>query len=150
MVSHAGLMHNERLIEESFRHGAGTVVVGWPPFFHDMGLIGNLLQPLYLGTTSVFMSPMSFLQSPVRWLKAISDYRGTTSGGPNFAFELCATKIGPEQREGLDLRSWELAFCGSEPVRKDTMDRFAAAFAPCGFAPAALYPCYGSRRRPCW
>lgn len=143
MVSHRNLMHNERMIERCFRHTSDSVVVGWLPFFHDMGLIGNLLQPLYLGTTGVFMSPMAFLQKPVRWLRAISRYRGTTSGGPNFSFELCATKIAPEQREGLDLSSWDLAFNGAEPLRRDTMDRFAAAFAPHGFRREAFYPCYG-------
>jgi acyl-CoA synthetase (AMP-forming)/AMP-acid ligase II len=143
MVSHKNLMHNERMIEESFRHTSDSVVVGWLPFFHDMGLIGNMLQPLYLGSIGIFMSPMSFLQKPVRWLRAISNYRATTSGGPNFSFDLCVTKITPEQCEGLDLSSWDLAFNGSEPVRRETMDRFASTFAPYGFRREAFYPCYG-------
>ncbi|HEX3526557.1 MAG TPA: amino acid adenylation domain-containing protein, partial [Thermoanaerobaculia bacterium] len=116
---------------------------GWLPLYHDMGLIGTVLQPLYCGCRCVLMSPTAFLQRPGRWLEAISRYRGTTSGGPNFAYELCLQKIGPEAREGLDLSSWTVAFNGAEPVRADTLDRFAVAFAPCGFARQAFFPCYG-------
>jgi amino acid adenylation domain-containing protein len=143
VVTHGGLLHNERMIGEAFGTGESSVVVGWLPLYHDMGLIGNVLQPLYCGGRCVLMSPTAFLQRPRRWLEAISRYRGTTSGGPNFAYELCLQKIGPEAREGLDLSSWTVAYNGAEPVRADTLDRFAAAFAPCGFAREALYPCYG-------
>ena len=143
VVSHAGLLHNERMISEAFGTGESSVVVGWLPLYHDMGLIGNVLQPLYCGGRCVLMAPAAFLQRPRRWLEAISRYRGTTSGGPNFAYELCLQKIGPEAREGLDLSSWTVAFNGAEPVRADTLDRFAAAFADCGFAREAFYPCYG-------
>jgi amino acid adenylation domain-containing protein len=143
VVSHAGLLHNERMIGEAFGLDENAVVVGWLPLYHDMGLIGNVLQPLYCGGRCVLMAPAAFLQRPRRWLEAISRYRGTTSGGPNFAYELCLQKIGPEAREGLDLSSWTVAFNGAEPVRADTLDRFAAAFAACGFARQALYPCYG-------
>ena len=143
VVSHAGLLHNERMMGEAFGLDENAVVVGWLPLYHDMGLIGNALQPLYCGGRCILMSPAAFLQRPRRWLEAISRYRGTTSGGPNFAYELCLQKIGPEAREGLDLSSWTVAFTGAEPVRADTLDRFAAAFAPCGFARRALYPCYG-------
>ena len=111
--------------------------------YHDMGLIGNVLQPLFLGARCILMAPMTFLQRPRRWLEAISRYRGTTSGGPNFAYELCVTKIPPAERAGLDLQSWEVAFNGAEPVQAETLDRFAAAFAPAGFRPAAFLPCYG-------
>src|SRR5437868_12750980 len=108
-----------------------------------MGRIGNALQPLHAGATCVLMSPVAFLQRPMRWLEAISRYRGTTSGGPNFAYELCVRKATPEALAGLDLTSWRVAFNGAEPVRAETLERFAAAFAACGFRPEAFYPCYG-------
>ena len=142
-VSHANLIANERMIAAAFRQTEESVVVGWLPLYHDMGLIGNVLQPLWSGGRCVLMSPVAFLQKPLRWLAAISRYRATTSDGPNFAYDLCARKIAPEDRAGLDLSSWRVAYNGAEPVRPSTLDRFAAAFAECGFSPAALYPCYG-------
>lgn len=143
MVSHGNLMANQRAIRAAFRHTDETVVAGWLPFYHDMGLIGNILQPLYLGTTAILMSPMTFLEKPVRWLNTLSKYRVTTSGGPNFAYELCARKITPEQTHTIDLSCWTLAFNGSEPVRADTLNRFAQTFSQCGFSKKAFYPCYG-------
>ena len=89
------------------------------------------------------MSPVAFLQRPARWLEAISRYRATSSGGPNFAYELCVRAVPPEERAALDLSHWEVAFNGAEPVRHETLARFAEAFAPCGFRPRAFYPCYG-------
>ncbi|HEX9732262.1 MAG TPA: AMP-binding protein, partial [Thermoanaerobaculia bacterium] len=143
MVTHANLVHNERVIQRQTGHDESTVFVGWLPLYHDMGLIGNVLQPLYLGIRCVLMSPVAFLQKPARWLAAVSRYRGTTSGGPNFAYELCVRKVTAEERAGLDLSSWSLAFSGAEPVRAETLERFADAFADCGFRRQALYPCYG-------
>jgi amino acid adenylation domain-containing protein len=143
MVSHRNLMHNQSMIQAAFRQDEQSVIVGWLPLFHDMGLIGNVLQPLYTGARCILMSPVSFLQRPVSWLEAISKYRATTSGGPNFAYELCLSKITPEQRVELDLSSWRVAFNGAEPVRGETLERFAAAFGPCGFRSQAFYPCYG-------
>jgi amino acid adenylation domain-containing protein len=143
MVSHGNLVHNERLIQSAFGVTEDSVVVGWLPLYHDMGLIGNLLQPLWAGCSCVLMSPVDFLQKPLRWLAALSRYGGTVSGGPNFAYDLCARKIRPEDKAGLDLSRWEVAFDGAEPVRAETLDRFAAAFAPCGFRREALFPCYG-------
>lgn len=143
MVSHGNLLHNEHLIERAFQHTEQTIVVGWLPPYHDMGLVGNLLQPMYLGIPCILMSAIAFLQKPVRWLQAITRFRATTSGGPNFAYELCIQKIPPEQRQTLDLSSWQVAFNGSEPVRAETLERFAATFAPCGFRPQAFLPCYG-------
>ncbi|BAZ21944.1 beta-ketoacyl synthase [Kalymmatonema gypsitolerans NIES-4073] len=143
MVSHGNLLHNERMIQTAFGHTEKTIVLGWLPFHHDMGLIGNVLQPLYLGRPCILMSPMTFLEKPFRWLQAISRYKATTSGGPNFAYDLCIRRITPEQRETLDLSSWEVAFNGAEPIRAETLERFAATFAPCGFQPEAFYPCYG-------
>jgi amino acid adenylation domain-containing protein len=143
MVTHANLLHNERMIGEAFGMDEGSVVVGWLPLYHDMGLIGNVLQPLHAGARCVLMPPVAFLQRPLRWLEAISRYRGTVSGGPNFAYELCLRKASPEALAGLDLSSWRVAFNGAEPVRASTLERFAEAFAPCGFRPEAFYPCYG-------
>ncbi|HKI03097.1 MAG TPA: amino acid adenylation domain-containing protein, partial [Thermoanaerobaculia bacterium] len=143
MVSHGNLLHNEEMIRRAFGQSEDSVIAGWLPLYHDMGLIGNVLQPLFLGATCVLMSPVAFLQQPLRWLAAISRYRATTSGGPSFAYELCARKVTAEQKTGLDLSSWTLAFNGAEPVRAETMERFAAAFASCGFRREAFYPCYG-------
>ena len=143
MVTHANLLHNERMIGEAFRQDESSVVVGWLPLYHDMGLIGNVLQPLHAGGSCVLMAPVAFLQKPLRWLQAIDRWRGTTSGGPNFAYELCLRKIGDPQKAGLDLSSWHLAYNGAEPVRAETLERFAEAFAPCGFRPEAFFPCYG-------
>jgi amino acid adenylation domain-containing protein len=143
LVSHRNLAHNLQAIRRVFGLGAGSVVVGWLPVYHDMGLIGNVLQPLYCGGTCVLMSPASFLQRPMRWLQAISRYRATASGGPNFAYELCVRKAAEAECRGLDLGCWEVAFNGAEPVRQETLARFAEAFAPWGFRRSAFRPCYG-------
>lgn len=143
MVSHANLMHNQGLMQHKFDHDETAVVVGWLPQYHDMGLIGNILQPLYLGATAVLMSPNSFLQNPLRWLRAVSDYRATTSGGPNFAYRLCAERIREEDKAGLDLRCWQVAFNGAEPISARTLELFQAAFESCGFRRKAFFPCYG-------
>jgi acyl-CoA synthetase (AMP-forming)/AMP-acid ligase II len=143
MVTHGNILYNERTIQKSFQHDEKTIFVGWLPMFHDMGLIGNVLQPLYLGIPSVLMSPIALMQKPFNWLQAISRYKATTSGGPNFAYDLLCLKVTPEQRETLDLSSWQVAFSGAEPVRAETMKRFAKIFAPCGFRYEAFYPCYG-------
>lgn len=143
MLTHRNLLHNERMIQRAFQHTEQSVVVGWLPLYHDMGLIGNILQPLYIGCQCILMSPLAFLQRPFRWLQTISRYRATTSGGPNFAYDLCARRITPEQRDSLDLSSWEVAFNGAEPIRAETLDRFTRAFEPCGFRRQAFYPCYG-------
>ncbi|HEY3571967.1 MAG TPA: amino acid adenylation domain-containing protein, partial [Thermoanaerobaculia bacterium] len=143
MVTHANLLHNERMIGAAFDMDESSMVVGWLPLYHDMGLIGNVLQPLHAGGRCVLMSPVAFLQRPMRWLEAISRHRGTVSGGPNFAYELCLRKAAPEALAGLDLSSWKVAFNGAEPVRASTLERFAEAFAACGFRREAFYPCYG-------
>lgn len=143
MVSHANVLHNERLIALGFGHDEGSSGVCWLPLFHDMGLLGNVLHPLYIGIPCTLMSPLAFLSRPLRWLEAISHFRATTSGGPNFAYDLCARKVSDRERDRLDLRSWDVAFNGAEPVSADTLDRFADAFASCGFRRQAFYPCYG-------
>ncbi|MGQ9505694.1 MAG: aminotransferase class I/II-fold pyridoxal phosphate-dependent enzyme [Thermogutta sp.] len=143
MLTHANLMHNSALICYAFEHRRSGTGVYWLPSYHDMGLIGGIIQPIFVGRPNVMMSPMAFLQKPYRWLAAITKYRGTTSGGPNFAYDLCVRSITPEQRSTLDLSSWEVAFNGAEPVRAETIARFSEYFAPCGFRKEAFYPCYG-------
>src|SRR5215216_249728 len=143
MVTHENLLHNEQLIKLAFQQTERSVIVGWLPLYHDMGLIGNVLQPLYLGAPCILLSPTAFLVNPFRWLQTISDYRATTSGGPNFAYDLCVRKISPAQRTSLDLSSWTTAFNGAEPIREETLERFAAAFEPSGFRREAFSPCYG-------
>ncbi len=142
-VSHANLLHNSELIYQKFGHSPKSRGVIWLPPYHDMGLIGGILQPLYGGFPVTLMSAVAFLQKPIRWLQAISDHRATTSGAPNFAYERCIEKITAAQKANLDLSSWDVAFTGAELIRADTLTRFASAFADCGFCPAAFYPCYG-------
>jgi 8-amino-7-oxononanoate synthase len=143
MLSHENLLHNSLRIMQAFEITRSQSGVFWLPSFHDMGLIGGILVPLYGGKFNVLMSPVAFLQKPLRWLQAISRYRATISGGPNFAYELCVRKTTPEQRASLDLSSWSLAFNGAEPVRAETIDAFCEAFAVSGFRREAFYPCYG-------
>ncbi len=143
MISHGNLIHNSARINRFFKDTPHSSGVSWLPPYHDMGLVGGVLQPLYVGAPMVLMPPVAFLQKPYRWLQAISRYQATTSGGPNFAYDLCAQKITAEQRQALDLRAWTLAFSGAEPVRAETLDRFTTTFAPQGFQREAFYPCYG-------
>ena len=143
MLTHGNLLHNSAAIHQRFEHTANSRGVIWLPPYHDMGLIGGVLQPLCGGFPVVLMSPLDFLKRPMRWLEAISRHRATTSGGPNFAYDLCVRKTTPEQRAALDLSSWDVAFNGAEPVRAETLDRFVEAFAPAGFRREAFYPCYG-------
>ncbi|WP_075883421.1 fatty acyl-AMP ligase [Candidatus Protochlamydia sp. W-9] len=140
-ITHGNLMANEAMIEAAFEHNESTIFVGWLPFFHDMGLIGNILQPLYLGIEATLMSPLSFLQKPIRWLEAISRFRATTSGAPNFAYDLCVEKA--IVKEKLDLSSWNVAFSGSEPIHARTLTRFYQTFSSFNFSEHAFYPCYG-------
>src|SRR5579875_579498 len=143
MVTHANLLGNQRLIQKTFGQSEKTIVVGWLPLYHDMGLIGNMLQPVYSGGRCILMSPVSFLQRPARWLRAISRYRATTSGGPSVCFDLCVRKIGDEEAATCDLSSWQVAFNGAEPVRAESLERFARKFAGAGFSRQAFFPCYG-------
>jgi amino acid adenylation domain-containing protein len=143
MVSHGNILHNAAMTYRCMGHSPESKFVSWLPMYHDMGLIGGILQPLYGGFPCVLMSPTAFLQRPYRWLQAISRYGGTTSGAPNFAYELCVQKITAEQRATLDLSSWQVAFNGAEPIRSETLELFAATFADCGFRQEAFYPCYG-------
>ena len=143
MLRHGNLLHNLELIRRAFGIRSDDRAVIWLPPYHDMGLIGGILQPLYAGFPVTLFSPMAFLQRPARWLEAISRTGASVSGGPNFAYDLAVRKTDPEQRAALDLSSWRLAFNGAEPVRAETLVRFAKAFAPAGFDRRAFYPCYG-------
>jgi acyl-CoA synthetase (AMP-forming)/AMP-acid ligase II len=142
-ISHGNLLHNSAYISRLFAFNTNGVTVCWPPAFHDMGLTNGVIQPAYHGRPCYLMPAVAFLMHPIRWLRAISRYKATISGGPNFAYELCTRRITQEQRETLDLGSWEVAYNGAEPVRADTLQRFAATFAACGFRHRALHPCYG-------
>ncbi|WP_347907944.1 non-ribosomal peptide synthetase [Pseudomonas grandcourensis] len=144
-VSHGNLVANELLI----RHGFGIdlnpddVIVSWLPLYHDMGLIGGLLQPIFSGVPCVLMSPAYFLGRPLRWLEAISEYGGTISGGPDFAYRLCSERVSESALERLDLSGWRVAYSGSEPIRLDTLERFAGKFATCGFTADSFMASYG-------
>lgn len=142
MVAHANILYNSEIIRQAFGHTTESQGAIWLPLYHDMGLVGGVIQPLYVGFPVTLMSPVALVQQPIAWLRAVSSYRATTSGGPNFAYDLlCRTPL--EQREGLDLSCWQVAFSGAEPVRAETLARFAQEFAPYGFRGEAFYPCYG-------
>ncbi|WP_435021132.1 amino acid adenylation domain-containing protein [Tundrisphaera sp. TA3] len=143
MVTHGNLLANSAAIRACFGSTPESRGVCWLPLFHDMGLIGGVLQTIHCGGHSTLMAPTAFLQKPVRWLRAIAAAGATISGGPDFAYDLCARKVTEEQKQGLDLSRWAVAYDGAEPVRAETLDRFAEAFAPCGFRREAFLPCYG-------
>ena len=143
VLSHGNLIHNSRLIHDMFEHTRSNKGVFWLPSYHDMGLIGGILQPIFCGCPNILMSPLAFLQKPFRWLSAITRYRGTTSGGPNFAYDLCVRQISEEQLDELDLSCWNVAFNGAEPVHAETLDQFTEKFERCGFRYEAFYPCFG-------
>ena len=143
MITHGNVLHNSEVIYQSFGHHDRTKILMWLPMFHDMGLIGGVMQPLFAGLPAVLMSPIALAQKPVLWLQALSKYQITTSGGPNFAYDLLCQKITDEQRESIDLSHWEVAFTGAEPVRAQTLEKFVELYKPCGFKPEAFYPCYG-------
>jgi 8-amino-7-oxononanoate synthase len=143
MLSHGNLLHNVELITYSFQPSRSGVGMTWLPTYHDMGLVGGVLKPVFLGRPNVLMSPMAFLQKPVRWLRAITRYRVTISGGPNFAYDLCVDKVSDEEMAGLDLSTWEVAFNGAEPIRPGTLRNFTNRFARVGFRPTTFFACYG-------
>ncbi|AZE68389.1 non-ribosomal peptide synthetase [Pseudomonas synxantha] len=144
-VSHGNLVANEVLIRRGFGIDLNPddVIVSWLPLYHDMGLIGGLLQPIFSGVPCVLMSPAYFLGRPSRWLEAISEYGGTISGGPDFAYRLCSERVSESALERLDLSRWRVAYSGSEPIRLDTLERFAEKFAPCGFTSNSFFASYG-------
>lgn len=143
MVSHGNLMANARALEEGMSMSAEDIYLSWLPLYHDMGLIGGLLQPVHRGIPAVLMTPGFFIERPVRWLEAVTRHRATVSGAPDFAYRLCVERVRDSQLQGIDLSSWCIAFSGAEPVRHDTMKAFVERFAAAGFAPSVVYPCYG-------
>jgi acyl-CoA synthetase (AMP-forming)/AMP-acid ligase II/acyl carrier protein len=142
-VSHANIVANERAIAEACGLSSADRGVSWLPLFHDMGLLGGVLQPLYSGFPVRLLSPITFLKRPIVWLREISDFAATISPAPNFAYAHATKKIRAEQLDGLNLAPWKCALNGSEPVQPDVLEQFAAKFAPCGFQRQAFYPCYG-------
>ncbi len=143
VVTHGAVTANLEMLRSGFQVDQTSRYVNWLPLFHDMGLFGNLLIALYCGALGVLMPPLSFLQRPQRWLDAIGRYGATISGGPNFAYDLCVRRFARMSIDGLDLSTWQIAFCGSERVRLGTMQSFARLFEPFGFKASALFPCYG-------
>jgi acyl-CoA synthetase (AMP-forming)/AMP-acid ligase II len=143
MVTHGNLLHNLAIINHVEENDADSVSVSWLPVIHDMGLIEGVLEPAYAGYPAYLMSPVTFLQRPIRWLSAITTYRATNSGGPNFAYDLCVRKVSAEQRRTLDLSSWRVAYNGAEPIRSETLTAFFQAFRDCGFRWKSFYPVYG-------
>jgi acyl-CoA synthetase (AMP-forming)/AMP-acid ligase II/acyl carrier protein len=143
MLTHGNLLYNLSIIHEWLGVTPKSTAVSWLPPYHDMGLIGMLLAPIYAGVSNSIMAPAAFLQRPYRWLQAITKTKATISGGPNFAYDLVTRKVTAEQKATLDLSSWELAFNGAETVRWETFERFAEAFESCGFHRDAMFTCYG-------
>lgn len=143
MLSHGNLLFNTCLIAYSFEPPRNAVGLSWLPTYHDMGLIGGLLSPLFFGRRTLLMSPMAFLQKPVHWLQGISKNNVHISGGPNFAYDLCVQKVSNEDLAQLDLSCWRLAYNGAEPIRPSTLEAFCRRFEPAGFRREAFFPCYG-------
>jgi acyl-CoA synthetase (AMP-forming)/AMP-acid ligase II len=143
IVSHGNLIENSEMIRIALGNTRNSTHVSWVPLYHDMGLILNALQSLYIGALCVLLAPVSFMQRPLSWLRAIHDYRAEVAGGPNFAFDLCVRRHRPEELHGIDLSCWKVALNGAEPVRASTVDRFASTFAPYGFDANSIHPAYG-------
>ncbi|MBT7410380.1 MAG: fatty acyl-AMP ligase, partial [Methylococcales bacterium] len=143
MLSHNNLLKNTEANYSSKPIPPGVNGVSWLPLFHDMGLIGGVIWPLYGCFTAILMSPTAFLQKPIRWLKAISDFKAVVSAAPNFAFEYCVENIPDKDFAGLDLSRWEVAILGAEPIRGDTLIKFVNKFRSIGFRPETFYPSYG-------
>jgi acyl-CoA synthetase (AMP-forming)/AMP-acid ligase II len=143
VVTHANLMNNLGYIHECVDHSRASVSVMWLPVYHDMGLIDGMLEPIFGGFRCLAMPPHAFVQRPARWLRAISRYRATHGGGPNFAYDLCVAKIPAAEAAELDLSSWRYAHNGAEPIRLSTLEAFAERFAASGFRLGNFHPCYG-------
>ncbi len=143
MVSHGNLLHNSAYTASIWQYNSKSIMVTWLPIFHDMGLIFGILQPIYKGFPCYLMSPATFVQRPFRWLQAISHYKATHSGAPNFAYDLCVQKISAEQRASLDLSSWCMSLNAAEPVRAETFQQFIKVFKPCGLQPTTICHGYG-------
>ncbi len=143
MISHHNALHNTLDMAQTWEMSSDSIVVSWLPHFHDFGLVFGILEPIYSGCPGILMSPESFIQKPVRWLQAISRYRGTHSGAPNFAYNLCAERQATIKGLDLDLSSWKVAVNGAEPIHYQTVENFVTAFEPYGFTWEAVSPGYG-------
>ncbi len=143
MLTHRNVLANCEMIIDAFQPEREYSAMAWLPAYHDMGLVGGILQPMYLGRSAVLMSPMTFLQRPARWLQTMSRRGIQISGGPNFGYQLCIDKIDDSELVGVDLSQWRIAFNGAEPIRPATMAAFVERFGPYGFRRDAFLPCYG-------
>jgi acyl transferase domain-containing protein/acyl-CoA synthetase (AMP-forming)/AMP-acid ligase II/NADPH:quinone reductase-like Zn-dependent oxidoreductase/acetylornithine/succinyldiaminopimelate/putrescine aminotransferase/predicted amino acid dehydrogenase/NAD(P)-dependent dehydrogenase (short-subunit alcohol dehydrogenase family)/acyl carrier protein len=143
VIPHSSLLANSDIIAREFGQTPESRAVFWLPWFHDMGLVGGVLQPLYTNFPVLMMPPAGFLRNPVRWLHAVSQFGATTSGGPNFAYDLCVDRVHADELAGIDLSTWSVAFNGAERVRSETVERFTTRFGPYGFRRSAFAPCYG-------
>lgn len=143
MVSHGNIIHNSEFIKQSFGLEENSVGVNWLPNFHDMGLIGGLIQAAYLGALNVIIPPLAFLKNPANWYRSIAKYKATTGGGPNFAFDYSIEKVTEEESNEFDLSSLRTLYCGAEPIRDMTMKSFAKKFKGAGFKSSQLFPVYG-------
>jgi acyl-CoA synthetase (AMP-forming)/AMP-acid ligase II len=142
-LTHDNFLHNAGLMAAASGLTAESIGINWLPLFHDMGLMGGVIQPLFAGFTGTLIPPSAFLARPILWLQAMTRYRATVSGAPDFGYTHCVEMIGEEQAQGLDLSRWEVAYSGAEPVRADTIDRFVERFSPSGFRRQTFFPCYG-------
>ena len=143
MVSHGNIIQNIAMMYHACKYFENMVIVNWLPLYHDLGLIGNMIATPYVGNYCVLISPVDFLKKPIRWLQAISKYRATSCGAPNFAYDLCVKKVTPEQLSQLDLSCWELAVNAAEPVRENTIKNFTDTFGVCGFRQSCFFQAYG-------
>ena len=143
MLAHEQFLANARVVAAGLRLSSASRGFCWLPASHDMGLLSGILEPVILGFPSVLMPPLAVLRQPLRWLMGVTRFHATVSGAPNFAYDLAVSRCQPEERERLELGAWDVAFCGAEPVRAQTIAAFCAAFAPAGFRRASFYPCYG-------
>lgn len=142
-VTHGNLLANSEMIRLALGNSSRSTYVNWVPLYHDMGLILNALQTLYVGSLCVLMAPNAFMQRPLNWLRAIAHYKAEVGCGPNFGYDLCVARYRAEQMDGVNLSSWKVALNGAEPVRAETIAQFCATFASHGFAPTSIYPAYG-------
>jgi acyl-CoA synthetase (AMP-forming)/AMP-acid ligase II len=149
MITHGNLVAQSRLLKEDMHLDDASIGVSWCPLYHDMGLVSSVAEPVYTGMIAKVLSPLDFLKRPAFWLDTITRFGATHCGGPNFAYDLCTRRVTFDERERLDLTTWETAFNAAEPIRADTLDRFARAFAPVGFRREAFTPAFGLAESVC-
>jgi acyl-CoA synthetase (AMP-forming)/AMP-acid ligase II len=145
VLSHRNLSSNVDAINgpAGLDTGVDDSALSWLPLYHDMGLVGMALGPLFSARPGILLTPQAFVKRPADWLKAISRFQATISFAPNFAYELSVRRVKDKDLEGLDLSSWRVAGCGAEPIHAPTLTAFARRFAPSGFRPTSFLPCYG-------